>query len=506
MIKKNLKNKSGMVIPVVIVVFVVLMTIGIAAINLGSSDYRHSIYQNNKAQAFYLAKSGAQTFADYLIEKSYTESYASMMSLIDDISDNTSDVTNFEDGEIIISVERRTENNQEKLRITSQGTYRNVSDTVTVSLILRVESDGGDFNPSFQDKALVTLSDEESVGLELLNGAFLDGDVMTNATKENSIRFSGGGYRIRNGSLFIPFGSNPHTVIQTDKGASKNELPPEYEAQAPANLNQHWNNNWAFWKDIEVNPNGVKFVSMGSYPSATFPEPIFPDFPDVNSLNIPANPDLTTPWVEGLYYPISEDSYYNSIIPSSSRTITVDMAGGDRVIRVGTLNLTGGNLELENIGEDSTLYIYVENSFAIGSSRTLNSNGLPENVQIYYLGSSPITIDGAANISGNIFIKEGTLTLTAGGNMKGNIVSLGSTVNISGGSVGNPMAIYAPNALVEMSGSAQVKGSIIASRFRRLGGGNPGIIFTRVDNSIPGDFFDSGENNITIEYDLNPWN
>lgn len=491
-----------MVVPLVLIVFMVFMVLGVTALSMGTADYRHSLYQDHKMQAFYLAKSGAQTLSAYLIEKSYHESFQNMNQLIENISDKTSDVASFGDGSIVITTERKTENGQQKIDIISTGTYGNVSETVAVTLLIEVQSGGGDFNPSSEENALVTLNEDAALALELTGGAFLNGNVMINATKENSIKFRGGGYRIRNGSLYIPHTSEPHFVIDTDKGDNFSNLPPEYDNP---NLGTGWINDWAFWRDIEVSPNGVKFASMPTYPSAAYPEPVFPQFPRIGDLPVPANLDYTTPWIEGLYYPILQDGYYNSIVPSSSRTITVDMAGGDRIIRVGNLNLTGGNIELANKGENSTLYLYVDNSFSMGSDRTLNYNGLPDNVQIYYAGTNPVTINGASRFSGNIFVKEANITLTAGANMKGNITTLGTYVNVSGGSSANGMVLYAPNALVEMAGSAQILGSVIANRFVRSGGGNAGIVYTPTNFSIPGDFFDSTTNSIDVQYVVNSW-
>ena len=155
-------------------------------------------------------------------------------------------------------------------------------------------------------------------------------------------------------------------------------------------------------------------MEVPEYPSAVYPEPFFPAYPEAASLPVPSNLNLTTPWVSGEYYAITEDGYYNSIVPSSSRTIVVDMAGGNREIRVGTLNLTGGNIELINASADSKLIFYVDTAFSLGSSRTFNFNGTPDQLIVYYAGTSTVTLNGASRFRGNIFVKEAPINYTAG--------------------------------------------------------------------------------------------
>ncbi|SHI54579.1 hypothetical protein SAMN02745975_00121 [Geosporobacter subterraneus DSM 17957] len=501
MLRKHIYNNQGAIIPLSLMVFTVLIILTAATMSISIADNRYSIYQNNKMQAHYIARSGAETMAAYLIEKSYRESFTNMNNLLDDISNKTSNATSFLDGNFTIKTVRKTVGSKEKLDIISTGNYRGVSDSVTVTLVVSTESGGGAYNPSSEENALVALSEDSNIALELSSGAFIQGDVAINSTKENSIKFSGGSnYNIRNGSLYLKPGTDPKIVISTDRGSTNGEAPPEYKV--PGVPNGQWYNNWAFWKNIE---NGVKFSSMPSYPSSKYPEPVFPSFPNIDELPQPANPNFTTPWVESLYYPITEDGYYNSIQPSSSRTITIDLAGGNRIIRVNNLNLTGGNIELKNVGENGKLFLYVDNSFALGSSRSLNENGIPDNVYIYYAGSQTVQIDGSSKFSGNLFVKNADINFTAGANMKGNIVTLGTYVNIAGGSSAHGMILYAPRALVNMSGSAQIKGSVIAETFKRSGGSNAGIIFAPTSFSIPGEFFGTSASNIVIRYDQNPW-
>jgi hypothetical protein len=246
MFSKYLKNKNGMVLPLVLIILFVLMILGVTILNISNADNRHSIYQDNKLQAHYIAKSGAQTMATYLIEKSHSMSYIDINELIDDISDKTSEVINFDSGDFVIKTVKRSVDGQEKLDIISKGNYRGITDTVTVTLLVSIQSEDEDYNPTSEESALVTLSEDASLVLELTGSGYIDGDVIINATKENSVWFGPtGGSWIRNGSLWLPNGTNPHYVIKSHKGANYSELPPEYE---DPNLGTGWINNWAFCK------------------------------------------------------------------------------------------------------------------------------------------------------------------------------------------------------------------------------------------------------------------
>jgi len=476
----------------VLVVFSALLLLVFTALTVTSAENKESVWHSQKIQAYYLAKSGAETLATYLMETAYTAEFAEMVQILDDISNKTSDPVKIEDGRLLIETVRRTENGQEKLDIISHGNYKGVTETVTVTLQITIE-DGEDYDPSTAQHAVVVFDTDTVKSFQLTNGAFIEGDVVLNTTKENAVVFRGGGdFNIKKGALYLPHGADPHWVIDTDRGASNGEAPPEYKK--PGLPDWQWINNWAFWKNIE---EGVKFMTMPAYPSAVFPEPVFPDFPHLPPAK---NPIFTTPQ-DKVYY-LTEDGYYEKIHPTSGRTIKVDLAGGDRIIRVKHFQMDG-NIELMNVGKNSKLILYVEDYFSTGTW-SFNGNGNPENVQVYYAGAKPIILNGSTRFSGNIFVKQANLTLTAGGKMRGNVVTLGNHVEVSGGSSAESMALYAPLAHVEMGGSGQILGAVICRSFSRAGGGNAGIIYKPVGYQIPGEFFASRKS-ITINYDENPW-
>jgi len=500
---KYLQNQKGMVIPLTLMVFMVVMILGVTVLSISDSDYRHSMIQEQSTQAYYLAKSGAQTMATYLIGSAASESFNSLEQLIADIANRTSDPVVVGEGHFVIRVDRRIINGQEMLDIISTGNYKGRSDTVTATLLVNRQAGRPDFNPTFAENAVTTLSNgtSSSPALQLTGSASIVGNVAINTTGEDSIRFASQ-TAITGGSLFIPQGMNPHFIIRTDRGSQFGALPAEYpdHLRTGTLTPSTWINNWAFWDNIAVKPNGVKFMPMPVYPSTVYPMLVFPIFPEFT----PNNNNFTTPWTPSESYVIAQDSFFNAIQPSGGRTVTVDLAGGDRILRVRDLDLTGGNLALTNVGTDSRLHIYVERNFRLGSSRTLNIAGVPNNVHIYYSGTNAVTIDGASAFRGNLFIQHAAITVGASANTQGNIVSLGSSVTVSGAATGNSLSVYAPLALVTRSGSGQINGSIISARYSASGGVG-GVAFSPSQHSIPGDFFGNATQTITINFAQNPW-
>ena len=67
-------------------------------------------------------------------------------------------------------------------------------------------------------------------------------------------------------------------------------------------------------------------------------------------------------------------SYYE-IEVTSDRTLTIDLKNQTRVIRVKNLEIKQGHIKLKNKGENGRLILYVENSFTLNGSSTINYSG-----------------------------------------------------------------------------------------------------------------------------------
>lgn len=486
-----------MAMPLVLIISLLLSLLVLSMLMVVTADYKHGIYQEHKTQAHYLARSSAKTFAETLIKQAYELEYKEMENLLNAISNQTSQETFYKEGSFILQTKTKTSNGQELLEITAKGMYKGEVDTVTVTLmVFKEEGSGGGIH--LAKSALVILSDEMYPALEVTGSAYIQGDVIANVTKKNSILFRSSDFRIREGSLYIPNAVDPFYVINTDKGASNGEAPEQYKI--PDVPDWQYYGGWAIWKDIE---NGVKFINIPSYPSASYLEPTFPDdFPLLiprDSIYAPAN---------RIYYEIKEDGYYDALYFNQNNVITVDLQGGDRLIRVKDLRLAGAKLNLMNVGESSKLVFYVENSFEMVTEAEINIDGDPKSIQIYYAGSQPFKMIGGniPYLCGNIFVKKANIEIT-NAIVKGNIITLGENITFSGDSREKQINVYAPNASVYMYGSTRIIGSVIAQKLYAAGG-ETRLIYDAEhvsQNPLPVDFFSGGQEKISIQYAPNPW-
>lgn len=196
----------------------------------------------------------------------------------------------------------------------------------------------------------------------------------------------------------------------------------------------------------------------------TYTLPEFPDFPD----NLPYRGNFTTPWVPGTYYEINQDGEYNTISATSNRTITIDLGGGERTIRVRNLNISQGHIELINIG-NGKLTLYVDDYFTLNGSSTINNNGNPDDVFMYYKGSNTINPSGSTKFIGSIYAETADISITGSGGITGHIISGGETINISGDSSAHVRALLAPEATVNVSGSGSLSGAIVCDTINMSG-------------------------------------
>lgn len=289
--------------------------------------------------------------------------------------------------------------------------------------------------------------------ISLSGSTCIKGTVGTNAEGPGSIEFTGNA-KIIDGDLLIGAGGNANDVI------------------ASGNL-----------KLTDIIPNGTveKLES-----NKEFTVPVFPAYPN----NLPNKGVLETPWIPGEYYPILENGYYDKIEASGGRTITIDMAGGDRIIRVKDLNISQGNVVLINKSADSKLHVFVEESFQLEGSSKFNQSGSPSDIALYYAGGSDVNLSGNTEFKGNVFIEKADLVISGSGGIQGHIVSGGSKVDVTGNADAQTRLLYAPNATINISGSGKVKGTVVGKNIDISGGSCPAIDYGIMDvDDLPHEFF-----------------
>lgn len=131
----NMKNKQGSILALTLIIFAVLMILGITTLSLAINENKQAIYHQNKKQAYYIARSGAEAVeAAILSIDKEGEKEGLLSNLPKDIQIENME---FENGSLEY-VNLKMEDG--KLIIESKGKVRNAEETLTKVLDI-VEND-----------------------------------------------------------------------------------------------------------------------------------------------------------------------------------------------------------------------------------------------------------------------------------------------------------------------------------------------------------------------------
>ncbi|WHH59656.1 hypothetical protein [Petroclostridium sp. X23] len=239
-------------------------------------------------------------------------------------------------------------------------------------------------------------------------------------------------------------------------------------------------------------PNGVdvgygnKIITGGIHymdDAKTFTMPNFSEPPDnLEDLN-----DPTVGQWPRQSYTIEQDGYYDSLSLVGNGSLTIDVGDDQRVLRIGTLNLSQGHINLIGNGK---LFIFADQVFSVNGSSTLNSGGSSDNVHIFVSGTGTISLSGSTEIYGNIYAPDAKLSISGSARLTGNAIIGGTKVDLSG-STPFTGAMYAPNALVHLQGSSKINGALISKKLELNGSSQ--VNYKEVNCVIPGYLTGSGE-------------
>lgn len=125
---KFVKEEKGAALALTLIVMVVLMIFGTAFLNFSLADSKFARINEDKIQAHYLARSGAQTIAEYMISDP-----GNALDLIGKTSQSNTQVAG---GEIVVSVYNQSEGSPAVIRtyVEAKGVFRNVEQSVKVRL------------------------------------------------------------------------------------------------------------------------------------------------------------------------------------------------------------------------------------------------------------------------------------------------------------------------------------------------------------------------------------
>lgn len=118
----HLKNQNGSALPLVLVIVLILGILGTTLLFLNSTEAQQIIREEKRAQAYYIAKSGAEAMAEYIIN--YPEE-------VDNLTTEVSSIpTNLGKGEFTVKLTK----NDEEIVIESIGRVDTIKNKVSLTL------------------------------------------------------------------------------------------------------------------------------------------------------------------------------------------------------------------------------------------------------------------------------------------------------------------------------------------------------------------------------------
>lgn len=196
-----INNEKGMAVPLVIIIMVVFMLLGTAMIGFSKTEALQVARDEKRMQAHYVARSGADATASWLIENYFDTSELDLP---------LSGSGSFETGSFNIDMDKLDSG---LVKIVSEGIVGDVKDTVTLTL-----SQQGLFDNAIFGTAFVTLKGEVTV----------EGDIESNGV----ITYIGGAYTVDgdtkpwSDSYYPPvvFPSNNSNVILNVKNGDVDQI------------------------------------------------------------------------------------------------------------------------------------------------------------------------------------------------------------------------------------------------------------------------------------------
>ena len=431
-------NKKGSVLTTVLLLAGLLILLALPVLQVANAGYKTSVDEQVRTQAFYLAEAGIEhgrAAALATLRELATRSAWDPKSIIGStpfavVSPNPPLGTGTYEAKAWLS---HLYDNEYEVLIKSIGIAQSVNRLAqSVSTHFPVT-----ITPGHGGDAVVDMVLFSSNGFVLQGSSEIKGSVVSNTTAPHSIKVTGGS--IINGDLTVGAGADPASVVDLPRGATFGSVVKGQVGTLLA-------------------PREYPQVKMPAVPG-----------------DLPARAALCAGWNPKPPYRIDADGYYPEIMVKS--TLYIDVGAGERRIRVGKLDISGdGKLYLVGTGK---LLLYVDNDINVANSGSFNANGSPERAVVYYYGGNDFSLTGNGIFRGSIIAETANVNIKGSGKMSGHIVTGGTAVNITGDGATDMSLVYAPNAIVQITGSANVAGAVISDHCSITGNG-----FIKYDGAV----------------------
>ena len=171
---KHLKNRKGGTLAFLLIIMAVFTILGTVALRIAVAENNFSIRHENKIQAYYLARTGAQSIATYMIRDPHGDA--------NDLINKASDVPDeYMGGTINISVNQLEPSKE--VEIISVGEFRGVTQEVKIRMVKSPTGVGGIFKHAIAAVKDITASNQGGTNINIIGSV---------VTKEGSISLPSG--------------------------------------------------------------------------------------------------------------------------------------------------------------------------------------------------------------------------------------------------------------------------------------------------------------------------
>ena len=457
-------NEEGSALVLTLMIFLVLTVLATSISFLTVGSFRLSDINRDGTSAFYIAEAGAKKAyeeASQEVMKTYeaattttsNDFYAALDALfLNELNEEISFDKQFGDDAKANVTFTATDSESGKYTLTSIGSVGGKTRTVQKQFdVSWVEKGGSGGLPAVpENAALITQGKTTFSG-----GAKVIGDIHTSSVVDKSIKFSGGA-TFENTTLFYPNTANKDNLFVYEK----NITGPKVE---PTANTINFDGYKKLIDDFDI-PTGI----TTTLPKETI---IKNQYETHNVVDENGNLQINNYLVSEYQLKLTKDVKIPTINITSGKKLTINTNGENRVILIDTLSSNGGKIEI--LGEGRVTLV-ITNTIKFNENSYINNqtNSDSNQLTIIYTGSTP-KFSGLNRIKANIIVKNKNSTIELGNsNVNGVFLTDSKKVIFNASHYGPPahkLLLIAPYALVDLSSSIAIEGSIIANTFEMSG-------------------------------------
>lgn len=456
-------NEEGSALVLTLMIFLVLTVLATSISFLTVGSFRLSDINRDGTSAFYIAEAGAKKAyeeASQEVMKTYESAptssnfYAALDALFLNKERPFSFDKQFGDDAKANVTFTGSSSNPGKYTLTSTGSVGGKTRTVQKQFdVSWVDKGGSGGLPALPSEKTVLMTQGKTT---ITAGAKLEGDIHTSSKKPGSIIFSGGA-TFENTTLFYPNTANKDNLFVYEN----NITGPKVE---PTANTINFDGYKKLIDDFDI-PTGI----TTTLPKETI---IKNQYETHNVVDENGNLQINNYLVSEYQLKLTKDVKIPTINITSGKKLTINTNGENRVILIDTLSSNGGKIEI--LGEGRVTLV-ITNTIQFNENSYINDQTNSDNNQltIIYTGSTP-KFSGLIRIKANIIVKNKNSIIELGNsNINGIFLTDSEKVIFNGSHYGPPahkLILIAPYALVDLSSSIAIEGSIIANTFEMSGG------------------------------------